>query len=84
MHSGFFSINQGETCSISYLNESMDAAQKNIPNLKITKVISLPATLMDIANDPSEICWMDEVLVWLNPDNSEAATPEPAPLANTA
>ena len=81
MHSGFFSINQGESCSIHYLGKSNNEALGEIPSLHITKVMSLPATQMDLSNDPSGVCSLDEVLDRLNPENFVVATPEPEPVA---
>src|SRR4249919_794154 len=66
MHSGFFSISQGESCAIHYLDKSTNDALSEIPDLHITKVMSLPATQMDLSNEPSGICSMDEVLDRLN------------------
>lgn len=77
MHSGFFSISEGESCAISYQGKSTNDALGEIPFLHITKVMSLPATLMDLANDPAGVCSMVEVLDRLNPENFVMATPEP-------
>lgn len=83
MHSGFFSISQGQSCSISFLGKSSDAALSEIPYLRITKVMSLPATQMDISNDASVTCSMDEVLDRLNPEHFAAAPPTPEPVNET-
>ncbi len=84
MHSGFFSINQGESCAIHYQDKSTSDALAEIPQLRITKVMSLPATQMDLSNEASGTCSMDEVLDRLNPDNFVVATPEPEPVAQAA
>ena len=83
MHSGFFSINQGESCSIHYLDKSNNEALGEIPSLHITKVMSLPATQMDLSNDPSGVCSLDEVLDRLNPENFVVEAP-PEPIVEVA
>jgi len=80
MLSGYFSINHGKLCSIHYLDKSTDAALTEIPHLRLTKVMSLPATEMDLSNEPSGVCSLDEVLIRLNPANFVIATPEPEPV----
>lgn len=82
MHSGFFSISEGRSCSISYQGKSTSDALGEIPLLRITKVMSLPATQMDLSSDPAGVCSVDEALDRLNPENFVVATPEPAPLAD--
>lgn len=79
MHSGFFSISEGRSCSISYLGKSTSDALGEIPALHITKVMSLPATQMDLSSDPAGVCSLDEAMDRLNPENFEVATPEPEP-----
>ena len=86
MHSGFFSISQGESCAIHYQDKSTNDALGEIPQLHLTKVMSLPATQMDLSNEPSGVCSMDEVLDRLNPENFvvAASEPEPAPVFEAA
>ncbi len=81
MHSGFFSISEGHSCSISYQGKSTSDALGEIPSLRITKVMSLPATQMNLSSDPSGVCSLDEALDRLNPENFVVATPEPEPVA---
>ena len=81
MHSGFFSISEGHSCSISYQGKSTSDALGEIPSLRITKVMSLPATQMDLSSDPSGVCPLDESLDRLNPANFVVATPEPETVA---
>lgn len=80
MHSGFFSISEGQTCSISYQGKSSNEALLEIPQLHITKVMSLPSTAMDLSNEVSGSCSMDEVLDRLNPENFAVAVAEPEPV----
>ncbi len=80
MHSGFFSISEGQTCSISFQGKSTSDALGEIPSLQITKVMSLPATAIDLSNEASGTCSMGEVLDRLNPDNFAVAAPEPEPV----
>ncbi|MGH8109128.1 MAG: hypothetical protein ACREO1_10500 [Arenimonas sp.] len=84
MHSGFFSISQGESCAIHYLDKSTSDALGEIPQLHLTKVMSLPATQMDLSNEPSGVCSMDEVLDRLNPENFVVVAPAPAPVFEPA
>lgn len=84
MLSGFFSISQGKSCSIHYLDKSTDTALSEIPQLRLTKVMSLPATEMDLSNEPSGVCSLDEALIRLNPANFVVATPEPEPAKASA
>ncbi|MEO6173277.1 MAG: hypothetical protein ABIP02_09180 [Arenimonas sp.] len=84
MHSGFFSINHGQSCAISYLGKSKDIALSEIPDLNITKIMSLPATEMDLSNEASGICSVDEVLDRLNPENFVVETPEPEQVVEAA
>ena len=83
MHSGFFSISEGRSCSISYQGKSTSDALGEIPALHITKVMSLPATQMDLSSDPAGTCTLDEVLDRLNPEHFVVATPEPEPVADS-
>jgi len=80
MRSGFFSISEGESCSIHYQGKSTSDALGEIPSLRITKVMSLPATGMDLSNEASGTCSLDEALDRLNPENFVVATPEPEPI----
>lgn len=79
MQSGFFSINQGQSCCISYLNKPNDIALSEIPHLNFTKVMSLPTTLMDLSSQPFAPCELDDVLAQLNPANFIKTTPAPEP-----
>ncbi len=67
MHSGFFSISEGKSCCIHYLNKSNENALAEIPQLHLTKVMTLPATLMDLSNQPFPACKLDEVILALRP-----------------
>ncbi len=82
MQSGFFSISQGQSCCISYLNKPNAIALSEIPHLHFTKVMSLPATLMDLSSQPFAACELDDVLAQLDPANfiKITPTPEPAPI----
>ena len=81
MHSGFFSVSQGQSCCISYLNKPNDIALSEIPYLHFTKVMSLPATLMDLSSQHFVPCELDDILAQLNPANFKAIpVPEPAPI----
>jgi hypothetical protein len=78
MQSGFFSIDQGKSCLISYLNKTNELALNEIPHLSFTKVTSLPAVIVDHSNAPFGTCQIDELLTRLNPANIIKKTPEPA------
>jgi len=67
MQSGFFSISEGKSCSIHYLNKSNENALTEITQLHLTKVMSLPATLMDLASQPFPACELDMVIQALRP-----------------
>ena len=88
MQSGFFSISEGNSCCISYLNKPNETALAEIPHLNLTKVMSLPAALMDLSNQAFPACELDEVLNRLNPTNfikaSPAPTQEPEPVSDQA
>ncbi len=83
MQSGFFSISEGASCCISYLNKPNDIALNEIPHLNLTKVMSLPATLMDLSNQAFPACELEEVIDRLDPAKHVktipviAAEPEP-------
>ncbi|MGH8051619.1 MAG: hypothetical protein ACREPB_13245 [Arenimonas sp.] len=79
MQSGFFSISEGNSCCISYLNKPNETALAEIPHLRLTKVMSLPATLMDLSNQPFPACELDDVLNRLNPANFIKTAPDPIP-----
>ncbi len=67
MQSGFFSISEGKSCCINFLNKPNETALAEIPHLNLTKVTSLPATLMDFSRQPFPACELDEVLNRLKP-----------------
>jgi len=82
MLSGFFSISQGQSCCISYLNKPNEVALSEIPHLHFTKVTSLPATSIDLSNQPFPACGLDEIISRLDPANhvTPLQAPEPEPL----
>ncbi|MEO8002908.1 MAG: hypothetical protein ABI644_13615 [Arenimonas sp.] len=79
MQSGFFSISEGTSCCINYLNKPNETALAEIPHLCLTKVMSLPATLLDFSNQPFPACELDTVINQLKPAGfiRTAAVPEP-------
>ena len=79
MQSGFFSISQGQSCCISYLNKPNDIALSEIPHLHFTKVMSLPATLMDLSSQPFAPCELVDVVAQLDPAYFVKTTPAPEP-----
>lgn len=85
MQSGFFLINEGQSCCISYLNQPNNTAFAEIPFLNFTKVMSLPATMTDLSTQPFPACELDELLNHLNPDNfTKISVPEPEPILEQA
>ncbi len=66
MLSGFFSISEGKSCCIHYLNKSNENALAEIPHLSLTKIMSLPASPMDFSNQSFPPCELNEILSRLN------------------
>lgn len=79
VQSGFFSISEGTSCCISYLGKPNETALAEIPHLNLTKVMSLPATSVDLSNQAFPACQLDDVLNRLNPANFIKASPAPMP-----
>jgi hypothetical protein len=81
MQSGYFLINEGQTCCINYMNQPNETALVEIPLLNFTKIMALPATMTDLATQPFPVCDMDFLLQQLDPTylarTSEISEPEP-------